>query len=104
MYDHHTLKSQLTENTDEQLGVTDIIVRAKSVLPLMDKLYVCCGFLTSGIDESLELYEVNVEKHFITQLQTSGGITEERFFSLECKVFTNSAELICSRCNEKKVL
>lgn len=85
MYNHHTIKSQLTENTDEQLGVTDIIVRAKSVLPLKDKLYLCCGFLTSGIDESLELYEVNVEKHFI-------------------KVFTNSAELICSRCNEKKVL
>lgn len=74
LYDRRAVKIHLTETIDEQLGIEDIVIRVKSVLSLVDKSYVCSGFLACEIDDTLELYQVKVEKHFIT----FGDISEER--------------------------
>lgn len=102
IYDHHALKPHIAAAINDRLVESDIVSRAKSVLSLMDKSYVCSGFLASEINYDLELYELNFEKHYIEQLKTSDGTVEERIFSSECEVFTNSAGLTCSRCCKLK--
>lgn len=68
LYDRRAVKIHLTETIDERLGIEDIVIRVS------DKSYVCSGFLACEIDDTLELYQVKVEKHFIT----FGDISEER--------------------------
>lgn len=74
LYDWLSVKTQLTDSIDAQLCFEDIVVRVENVLTLVEKAYACLGFLSCEIDDTLELSQVKVEKHFMTY----GDITEER--------------------------
>ena len=104
VYDQFTLSPQLTQTINDQLSGLPVMERAKNVISLMDTSYVCRGFLASESSETLELYQVKVQKHLITEQLISGNITENRVFSSACEVFTNSTGKRCSKCTTVKWL
>lgn len=101
LYDNRAVKPEVIARIEKQFCATGIIDKAKFLLTFMDNSYICCGFPASEIDGKVELYKVKVEKNLITPL-TVNGTAEERYFVSECEVFTNSAGLICPKCQELK--
>lgn len=104
VYNQFTVSPQLTQTINDQLSGLPIMEWAKGVMSLMDTSYVCHGFLASESSETLDLYQVKVQKHRITEQLISGNITENWVFSSACKVFTNSTGKTRSKCPTVKWL
>ena len=76
VYNQFTVSPQLTQTINDQLSGLPIMEWAKGVMSSMDTSYVCHGFLASESSETLDLYQVKVQKHRITEQLISGNITE----------------------------
>ena len=100
-YDDRTVNSELMTNIDKQLNGS-ALDKVKGILNLVDKLPACKGFLAANID--LEIYvEQQCKKHVFTSSENpENEIAEERMYSSECEVFTNTSGIICSKCSHAK--
>ena len=100
-YDDRTVNSELMTNIDKQLN-GPALDKVKRILNLVDKLPACKGFLTANID--LEVYvEQQCKKHVFTSSENpENEIAEERMYSSECEVFTNTSGIIWSKCSHAK--
>lgn len=80
---------------DSKVGDCALKERAVLWMKFLDISFVCHGF-----HADFEFPEERIAKHHI--IAEDCDISEERAFSIQCEVLTNSAGLRCKKCSEEK--
>jgi len=101
MYHERGVPTSHLNSIELQFKDCRILDKARHLMDFLDKSYICHGF--SSQDNELKetpMTACTLKTHVVSIHDED--LVEERIFSNECEVLTNSSGRLCSKCNNAK--
>lgn len=95
-YHQRAIHHEYMEEIEKHLHKSRMDEKARALMTFLEKSSVCTGF---QVDEAGQFEINNVQKYIVCE---ENGQPEERVFSNDCRVLTNSGGKCCCNCSELK--